>query len=226
MFNFIKFSKGFEEGSKFYDIEKLKKDKEFMSHKKSFKKNSYVIENCTNEELPVIDDIEMGQFFYKGKRNIMFNITAADNAVDICLDVDIATGNIYYTVASIIKEYITVEDYFIVNKANENVYYMIKKFAEYCNEDPFKVAEDIAEIINEDYKCTLDEEGTLKVEHNNVEITIKNFQKFILENDPDFDYFNVEIGNIEGKKLNISELETADDIIKTIRNEISKVWGD
>lgn len=225
MFNFIKFSEGFEEGSKFYDIEKLKKDKEFMSHKKSFEKNSYVIENCTNEELPVIDDIKMGQFFYKGKRNIMFNITAADNAVDICLDVD-ATGNIYYTVTSGIKECITVEDYFNVNKAIENVYHMIKKFAEYCVEEPFKVAEDIAEIINENYKCTLDEEGTLIVEHNNAEVTVKDFPKIIMESDPDFDYFNVEIGNIEGKKLNISELETADDIIKTIRNEISKVWGD
>lgn len=225
MFNFIKFSKGFEEGSKFYDIEKLKKDKEFLQHKREFEKNKYVIENCTVEELPVIDDIEMGQFFYKGKRNIMFNITAADNAVDICLDVDIATGNIYYTVASIIKEYITVEDYFIVNKANENVYYMIKKFAEYCNEDPFKVAEDIAEIINEDYKCTLDEEGTLKVEHNNAEVTVKDFPKIIMESDPDLD-FNVEIGNVKGNKLNISELETADDIMKTIKNEIREAWGD
>lgn len=225
MFNFIKFSKGFEEGSKFYDIEKLKKDKEFLQHKREFEKNKYVIENCTVEELPVIDDIEMGQFFYKGKRNIMFNITAADNAVDICLDVDIATGNIYYTVASIIKEYITVEDYFNVNKANENVYYMIKKFAEYCNEDPFKVAEDIAEIINEDYKCTLDEEGTLKVEHNNAEVTVKDFPKIIMESDPDLD-FNVEIGNVKGNKLNISELETADDIMKTIKNEIREAWGD
>ena len=225
MFNFIKFSKGFEEGSKFYDIEKLKKDKEFLQHKREFEKNKYVIENCTDEKLPVIDDIEIGQFFYKGKRNIMFNITAADNAVDICLDVDIATGNIYYTVASIIKEYITVEDYFNVNKANENVYYMIKKFAEYCNEDPFKVAGDIAEIINEDYKCTLDEEGTLKVEHNNAEVTVKDFPKIIMESDPDLD-FNVEIGNVKGNKLNISELETADDIIKTIKNEIRETWGD
>lgn len=225
MFNFIKFSKGFEEGSKFYDIEKLKKDKEFLQHKREFEKNKYVIENCTDEKLPVIDDIEIGQFFYKGKRNIMFNITAADNAVDICLDVDIATGNIYYTVASIIKEYITVEDYFNVNKANENVYYMIKKFAEYCNEDPFKVAGDIAEIINEDYKCTLDEEGTLKVEHNNAEVTVKDFPKIIMESDPDLD-FNVEIGNVKGNKLNISELETADDIIKTIKNEIREAWGD
>lgn len=225
MFNFIKFSKGFEEGSKFYDIEKLKKDKKFMSHKKSFEKNSYVIENCTNEELPVIDNIEMGQFFYKGKRNIMFNITAADNAVDICLDVDIATGKIYYTVASIIKEYITVEDCFNVNKAIENVYYMIKKFAEYCIEEPFKVAEDIAEIINEDYKCTLDEEGTLIVEHNNAEVTVKDFPKIIMESDPDLD-FNVEIGNVKGNKLNISELETADDIIETIKEEIREAWGD
>lgn len=225
MFNFIKFSKGFEEGSKFYDIEKLKKDKEFMSHKKSFEKNSYVIENCTNEELPVIDNIEMGQFFYKRKRNIMFNITATDNAVDICLDVDIATGNIDYTVTSGIKEYITIEDYFIVNKANENVYYMIKKFAEYCNEDPFKVAEDIVKNIGEDYKCDFGTEGTLTVKHNNVVVTVKDFPKIILETDPDLD-FNVEIGNIEGKKLNVSELETADDIIKTIKNKIREAWGD
>lgn len=225
MFNFIKFSKGFEEGSKFYDIEKLKKDKEFMSHKKSFEKNSYVIENCTNEELPVIDNIEMGQFFYKRKRNIMFNITATDNAVDICLDVDIATGNIDYTVTSGIKEYITIEDYFIVNKANENVYYMIKKFAEYCNEDPFKVAEDIVKNIEEDYKCDFGTEGTLTVKHNNVVVTVKDFPKIILETDPDLD-FNVEIGNIEGKKLNVSELETADDIIKTIKNKIREAWGD
>lgn len=225
MFNLIKFSKGFEEGSKFYDIKELKKDKEFMQHKREFEKNRYVIENCNVEDLPVIEDIEMGQFLYKGKRNIMLNITAADNAVDICLDVDIATGNIDYTVTSGIKEYITIEDYFIVNKANENVYYMIKKFAEYCNEDPFKVAEDIAEIINEDYYCTLDKEGVLKVEHNNVEVTVKNFPKIILETDPDLD-FNVEIGNVKGNKLNISELETADDIIETIREEIREAWGD
>lgn len=63
------------------------------------------------------------------------------------------------------------------------------------------------------------------MEHNNAEVTVKDFPKIIMESDPDLD-FNVEIGNIEGKKLNISELETADDIIKTIRNEISKVWGD
>lgn len=225
MFNFIKFSKGFEEGSKFYDIKELKKDKEFMQHKKDFEKNKYVVKNCFEEDLPVIDDIEMGQFFYKGKRNIMLNITAVGNAVDICLDVDIATGNIDYTVTSGIKEYITIEEYFNVNKANENVYYMIKKFAKQCIEKPFKVAEDIAEIINEDYKCTLDEEGTLTVEHNNVEVTVKDFPKIIMETDPDLD-FNVEIGNVKGNRLNISELETADDIIETIRDEISKVWGD
>lgn len=225
MFNFIKFSEGFEEGSKFYDIEKLKKDKEFMQHKKDFEKNKYVVKNCFEEDLPVIDDIEMGQFFYKGKHNIMLNITAVDNAVNICLDVDIATGNIDYTVTSGIKEYITIEEYFNVNKANENVYYMIKKFAEQCIEEPFKVAENIAKIIDEDYKCTLDEEGTLIVEHNNAEVTVKDFPKIIMESDPDLD-FNVEIGNVKGNRLNISELETADDIIKTIRNKISEAWGD
>lgn len=54
-----------------------------------------MIKNCANEDLPIIDDIEMGQFFYKGKRNIMLNITAVGNAVDICLDVEIATGNFF-----------------------------------------------------------------------------------------------------------------------------------
>lgn len=83
MFNLIKFSKGFEEGSKFYNIKELKKDKEFMQHKREFEKNSYVIENCNDEDLPVIEDIEMREFSYEGIYDLMLNITACDNAVDI-----------------------------------------------------------------------------------------------------------------------------------------------
>lgn len=79
--------------------------------------------------------------------------------------------------------------------------------------------------IGEDYKCDFGTEGTLTVKHNNVVVTVKDFPKIILETDPDLD-FNVEIGNIEGKKLNVSELETADDIIKTIKNKIREAWGD
>lgn len=224
MFNFIKFSKGFSGGGKFYNIKELKKDKEFMQHKREFEKNKYVIENCDDEVLPT-DDIEMSQFFNNGKHDILLNITAADNAVDIRLDVDIATGNIDYTVTSGTEEYITVEEYLEVNKAVMNVLYMIKKFAEYCNEEPFKVAEDIAEIIREDYKCDFDTEGTLTVKHNNVVVTVKDFPKIVsgYDLDPDFK-FDSEISNIKGNKLNLSEIETANNIIRTIKNKIREAW--
>ena len=104
MFNFIKFSKGFEEGSKFYNIKELKEDKEFMQHKREFEKNSYVIENCDDEDLPVIEDIEMREFSYEGMYDLMLNITACDNAVDIRLDVDVETGNINYTMTNRVKK--------------------------------------------------------------------------------------------------------------------------
>ena len=224
MFNFIKFSKGFEGGGKFYNIKELKKDKEFMQHKRKFEKNKYVIENCDDEDLPT-DDIEMSQFFHNGKHDILLNITAADNAVDIRLDVDIATGNIDYTVTSGIEEYITVEEYLEVNKAVMNVLHMIKKFAEYCVEEPFKVAEDIVEIIREDYKCDFDTEGTLTVKQNNVVVTVKDFPKIVsgYDLDPDFS-FDSEISNIKGNKLNLSEIETANNIIRTIKNKIREAW--
>lgn len=221
MFNFIKFSKGFEEGSKFYNIKELKEDKEFMQHKREFEKNSYVIENCDDEDLPVIEDIEMREFSYEGMYDLMLNITACDNAVDIRLDVDVETGNINYTMTNRVKKYITPEEFFNVNKAIESVYHMIRKFAEYCNEEALKVAEDIVEIIGEDYKCELNGEGTLKVEHNNVIVTIKDFPKNVSEYDLDF---NSEIETNKGKKLKPSDLETANNIMRDIKTEIKEVW--
>ena len=223
MFNLIKFSKGFEEGSKFYNIKELEKDKEFMQHKREFEKNSYVIENCDDEDLSVIEDIEMRKFSYEGIYDLMLNITACDNAVDIRLDVDVETGNINYTMTNRVKRYITSEDFFNVNKAIESVYHMIRKFAECCNEEALKVTEDIVEIIGEDYKCELNGEGTLKVEHNNVIVTIKDFPKNVSEYDLDF---NSEIETNKGKKLKPSDLETANDIMRDIKTEIRETWGD
>ena len=98
---------------------------------------------------------------------------------------------------------------------------MIRKFAEYCNEEALKVAEDIVEIIGEDYKCELNGEGTLKVEHNNVIVTIKDFPKNVSEYDLDF---NSEIETNKGKKLKPSDLETANNIMRDIKTEIKEVW--
>lgn len=128
MFNKIKFKNGFEEGNNTFQ-NSFKNDKEFKKHLTNFNKNNYVKKNCWNKEMPLINDIRYVEKVYNGKHDFLLNIKAADNVVNILMDVDVATGKIKYSIERTMERYINEKDYFEAHMALTDILAMIKIFA-------------------------------------------------------------------------------------------------
>lgn len=221
MFNKIKFKNGFKEGNNTFQ-NSFKNNKEFKKHLTSFNKNNYVKKNRWNKEMSSINDIRYAEKVYKGKNDFLLKISAADNAVDILMDVDVATGKIKYSIERTMERYINEKDYFEAHTALIDTLAMIKMFAEFCNQEAVEVAKDLIEVIRNKYKFELDfNEKDLTINNGNLKITINDFTKSV-EKFSMLDFITFE--KTDQSKVNRNDLEESDKIIKKIEYEIKEIW--